>query len=203
MEDTRPGGHFSEDLLEQYAFNRMREPECARLEEHLLVCGSCRLRLSEIDGYIAVMKAAAVQPYKKPPERSWVRQTGPVRTLLVTSPLWVGGLALVAAGLFYSPTPHSMRPSEVELNSERGGASLMAHARAGALSLTIDATSLPKLPAYRLEIVNAEGGPVWQASVSPEGQRIQARVERSLKPGTYWVRLYGESLLREYGLDLN
>ena len=196
MEDTRPGGHFSEDQLELYAFNRMREPECAQLEEHLLVCGPCRSRLGEVDGYIAVMKAAAVHPLKKPPEKS--------RKLLLTSPLWVGGLALIAALLLYSPPRHSMQPSEIELKAERGGTSLIAHAPAGApLLLTMDATSLPKLPAYRLEVVNAEGGQIWQGSVASEGQRIRTRVQRNLKPGTYWVRLYGESLLREYGLELN
>jgi hypothetical protein len=196
VEDTRPGGHFSEDQLELYAFNRMPEPECARLEEHLLVCGRCQSRLSEMDGYIAVMKVAAVQPNKKPPERS--------RKLLLTSPLWVGGLALIVALCVYSPPRRSMQPSEVELQSLRGGASLMAHARAGApLSLSIDTASLPKMPAYRLEIVDANGGPVWQASVSSEGERIRTRVPRNLTRGTYWVRLYGDSLLREYGLELN
>src|SRR5260370_8793212 len=97
-----------------------------------------------------------------------------------------------------------MGPSEIELECQRGGACLMSHGRAGApLSLTIDATSLPRIPAYRLEIVDANGGPVWQSSVSSEGQRIRTRVDRSLKSGTYWVRLYGDSLLREYGLELN
>src|SRR5258708_1699993 len=97
----------------------MPEPECARLEEHLLVCGRCRSQLSEVDGYITVMKAAAVQPHKKPPARS--------RKLILTSPLWVGGLALAAALLFYSPPPRSMQPAEIELQSLRGGASLMSH----------------------------------------------------------------------------
>jgi hypothetical protein len=175
----------------------MREQECAQLEEHLLVCGQCRSRLNEMDGYIAVMKAAAIDPRKKPPERS--------RKLILTSPLWAGGLALIAALLFYPASPRPMQPAEIELQSLRGGpSSLMSHAPAGApLSLTIDATSLPKLPAYRLEIVDAHGGPVWQASVSPEGQRIRTRVPRNLSKGTYWVRLYGDTLLREYGLELN
>src|SRR6202011_3976817 len=107
---------------------------------------------------------------------------------------WVGGLALIVAVLFYSPGPRSMQPSEVELQSQRGGASLMAHAPAAApLSLTIDATSLPKVPAYRLEIVNANGGQVWQSSVRSEGQRIRTRVDRSFSKGTYWVRLYSST----------
>jgi hypothetical protein len=51
-------GCLPEELLEAYAFNRAREPEFAMLHEHLLICRVCRSRLSEIEIYIAVMKAA-------------------------------------------------------------------------------------------------------------------------------------------------
>jgi hypothetical protein len=196
VEDTRPGGHFSENQLELYAFNRLTEPEAAQLEEHLLICGSCQTRLTAVDNYIEVMKAAAVLPNKKPPERA--------RALLLTSPIWVGGLALIAALAIYSPPRPLSLAKEVELRSDRGGPSLMSHAPAGArLSLSIDATSLPKLPSYRLEVVNAQGGQVWQASVVCEERRIRTPLGANLKPGTYWVRLFGPALLREYGLELN
>jgi hypothetical protein len=196
VEDTRPGGHFSENQLELYAFNRLSEPEAAHLEEHLLICGACQMQLTAIDNYIEVMKAAVVLPAKKPPERA--------RALLLTSPIWVGGLVLITAMVMYSPPRRAGVPREVELRSDRGGASLISHAPAGArLSLTIDATSLPKLPSYRLEVVNANGSQVWQASVVCEERRIRTPLGANLKPGTYWVRLFGPALLREYGLELN
>ena len=43
------GGCLPKELLEAYAFNRMRSPEFALLEEHLLICRVCRSRLSEIE----------------------------------------------------------------------------------------------------------------------------------------------------------
>ena len=46
-------GCLPEELLETRAFNRMREPEFALLEEHLLICLVCRSRLSEIEIGIA------------------------------------------------------------------------------------------------------------------------------------------------------
>jgi predicted anti-sigma-YlaC factor YlaD len=69
LRKTTPNGHFSEDLLESYALNRMREPEVAPLEEHLLICAACRSRLSEIDGYIAGMKASIARVQRTPPRR--------------------------------------------------------------------------------------------------------------------------------------
>jgi hypothetical protein len=75
LENTRQSGHFSEDLLEEYAFKRTVEPVLAQLEEHLLACVACRSRLAEIDGYIKVVKAATAGTQKKPP-RSWAGSFG-------------------------------------------------------------------------------------------------------------------------------
>jgi hypothetical protein len=50
--------HPAEDRLEMYAMERPPEPEAAPLEEHLLVCKQCRVRLAEWDAYIAAVRAA-------------------------------------------------------------------------------------------------------------------------------------------------
>jgi hypothetical protein len=50
----------------------MQELEVEPLEEHLLICAACRSCLSEIDTYIAVMKAAAGGAQRKPPRRCGV-----------------------------------------------------------------------------------------------------------------------------------
>jgi predicted anti-sigma-YlaC factor YlaD len=51
--------HIDEDVLECYALGRIQDEErLAPIEEHLLVCESCRDRLGEMDQYLAVMKSA-------------------------------------------------------------------------------------------------------------------------------------------------
>ena len=69
LRKTKPSGHFSEDLLEAYALNRMQEPEVVLLEEHLLICAATRSCLSEIDGCIPAMKATVAGAKRTPPRR--------------------------------------------------------------------------------------------------------------------------------------
>ena len=51
--------HIGEDDLERYAMRTLPESACATLEEHLLICQSCRDRLQTTDEYVAAMTAAA------------------------------------------------------------------------------------------------------------------------------------------------
>jgi len=53
--------HPSEDLLEEYAFRRLREEEIAPLEEHLIFCSGCQETLAEIDEYKFLMRTAAAR----------------------------------------------------------------------------------------------------------------------------------------------
>ncbi len=53
-----PSECITDDLLEDYAFNRMQELECLRLGEHLLICAVCRASLIDIEDFLAAMKAA-------------------------------------------------------------------------------------------------------------------------------------------------
>jgi len=50
--------HISEDTLEKYALGRIPEVDFFPVEEHLLICLTCQIRLEEMDEYIKVMKAA-------------------------------------------------------------------------------------------------------------------------------------------------
>ena len=48
--------HPDEDVLEEYALNRLSEEVTAPLEEHLLVCDLCQaklLELARVDGFVA------------------------------------------------------------------------------------------------------------------------------------------------------
>jgi anti-sigma factor RsiW len=49
--------HISGDDLELYAMERLPESDTAPVEEHLLVCEECRVRLAEWDGYVRAMRS--------------------------------------------------------------------------------------------------------------------------------------------------
>ena len=51
--------HFKNDTLEKYALGRLPEARTASVEEHLLLCGSCREKLSEVDALIEALRLAA------------------------------------------------------------------------------------------------------------------------------------------------
>ncbi len=48
---------ISEDLLAQYAIERLPEAEAAAMEEHLLICVECQDRLQLTDDFIEVLRA--------------------------------------------------------------------------------------------------------------------------------------------------
>ena len=54
-----PGGmntnHILADTLEAYARGHLAEPQCALVEEHLLICVDCRNRLIEAERYVEAM----------------------------------------------------------------------------------------------------------------------------------------------------
>jgi predicted anti-sigma-YlaC factor YlaD len=51
--------HAAEDVLEQYAMDKLSEAEDVRLEEHLLVCSECRQRLEFLDEFVRSIRSAA------------------------------------------------------------------------------------------------------------------------------------------------
>jgi hypothetical protein len=50
--------HISDDDIESYATNRLPEDRSALVEEHLLICGACCLRVADADDFVAVLRAA-------------------------------------------------------------------------------------------------------------------------------------------------
>jgi len=58
----------SEDLLENYALQRLNEEESATVCEHLLVCSDCQEELEELEEYGRAMKreTARLMPPSQP-----------------------------------------------------------------------------------------------------------------------------------------
>lgn len=195
--------HADEGQLERYSLGAQGETDSARVEEHLLICESCRERLQETDVYTAAMRGAAqslrseAQDRARQPARPWL-------------PLWSDalavGLALLAVMLTWGPSvihksARELVPVVVLLETTRDSRTQTAPA-SRPLLLTADLTQLASYPAYRLEVVDAAGRRVVGSPPSPGSGKLSLPIAGGLARGAYYVRLYALSgeLLREFGL---
>jgi hypothetical protein len=166
----------------------------------LLVCCGCRSALEETQEFIRAAKVAAAE-YQTNPRRDWLDFA---RFYRLPKFVALAAAVLLVAVILWHRDP-AISAASVDLIALRGGAIPMAQARAGAeLDLRIDLTGLPALPAYRIEIVNADGRSTWTTTTAAGERTLIAHVPKRLARGIYWVRLYSESaeLLREFGLKL-
>jgi hypothetical protein len=69
--------------------------------------------------------------------------------------------------------------------------------------LNLDLISLPQSDTYKIQIVNGDGDRLWQKVVPAQGAEVSTNAA-ALRPGVYFVRVYGTSgeLLKEYALRL-
>ena len=70
--------HPSDEVIEEYRFDRLSEPATASVEEHLLVCVECQEALLNLDQFVMLMKQATARLRFKSKafseKRSWPRQ---------------------------------------------------------------------------------------------------------------------------------
>jgi len=207
--------HPTEDVLEEYAFNRLSEAETRLAEEHLLVCSACQKTLQELDEYIVLMKAATAgldenRPAEPPAGKSvsweqvgaWLIGLGPVPVTV-----WALVLGLVCISALASRSgprfPTNPTPVAVSLIALRGEGIATLVPAGATLDLAIDMTGLPAASSYRLEAVNGTGQPVWEGQAVAANGKLVAQMSKKLKLGIYWVRLYADGeLLREFGLNV-
>jgi len=214
--------HPSEDLLEEYSFGRVYEPALTEMEEHLLVCVSCQIKLEEVDEYRALMKSAAGtwerdrEAFRAGP----VSESGTSKRFAITrvpGVLLPGVLAaaVLMAVLVSANIPWRWRSippaTRVKLMAMRGGSSPggladgLAQAPAGnPLDLAMDGANLPPAQGYRLKVVNQSGQEIWSGAATVDGTQLSAHLAAGLRSGVYWVRLYSSSgdFLREFGMRL-
>ena len=229
--DARPlvPVHATEELLEEYSFGRICEPELGWLEDHLLICPRCQSDLEEIEEYKVFMRAglasfeadrlAAAGPVVLPARAdstvglwSSVRKAlsvyFPRHRLLGVEGLLAAALLFVGAGtaviLRMQSSPVAMAPvATIRLIALRGGEGDVARAPSGRpLELVFGRTDLAADLSYRAEVVDASGRQIWNGNVRIADQSLSMRVDGPLRAGAYWVRLYTSTgqLLREFGL---
>ncbi|MEO8131025.1 MAG: hypothetical protein ABI822_28260, partial [Bryobacteraceae bacterium] len=90
----------------------------------------------------------------------------------------------------------------------RGPESSVPHAKTNApIDLEFDVTDLPASPIYTIELVDRTGAVVRDFTNEPKSSKLNIRIGEKLRPGQYWIRLYGNSLktdlLREYALKVD
>jgi hypothetical protein len=198
--------HLAEDVLEEYAFDRLPEAQTAEVEEHLLVCAQCRESLEGVDEFILMAKFAAAEYQSRPAPRVWRFFEGTLGRAVLSG----SAAALCMVALIWWKAPRQeWQPGQtmVALSAMRGGDLLgMAHAPANrTLTLEIDLTGLPAAGSYRIQVVDAAGGAVWAASYEVHDSHLRPQVAKGLPAGIYWVRLYWQpaGLLREFGLRVD
>jgi len=193
---TERNSHAAEELLEQYSAGSLPETEVARVEEHLLICETCRERLVSIDDWVRSLRRASALLDREP---QGLRQR-------LRWPRWAPALAaalvLVCAGVALEWNHGSgVTPLAVALEATRGETAVQVPA-GRPLLIQPGLAGLPQFSEYRLDIVDTLGKRVRQATFAPE-QRAGAIVP-GIASGIYFVRLYNPAgqLLREYALKV-
>jgi hypothetical protein len=181
------GRHLEEEDVERYSMGTMSETESEPIEEHLLICASCRDRVEDHDLILRGIKSAAPT----------VRAAYGGRRFWSLPPVWLAAAASVvlAAVLLVRSGSLVGEPQTVRLEAMRGvGAKATANRP---LVLRPDLQGLPAYPKYRLEVVNELGRRVFETEI-----QSQATVP-GVPKGVYFVRLYSPAgeVLREYSVD--
>jgi len=55
------GRHIDDDEMERYSMGDAPQERVVQIEEHLLICESCRQRATQSDAYVAAMRRAAAE----------------------------------------------------------------------------------------------------------------------------------------------
>ena len=184
--------HHEEGRLEAYAAGTLAESHVPAVEEHLLVCTDCQQRLAETEAFLRAMRRAAA--------RARAKERQPVWKLLWLRPVWafaaVAVALVVGTGIEWRGRGTGV---EVAIEATRGPEARTAPT-GSPLRLSLDATGLPALADYRVEVVDETGRAAFAGSAARHGTRIGAAVPGGLREGRYFIRVYGQELLREYGL---
>jgi hypothetical protein len=194
--------HPSAGIVEQYSMGRLGGSELREFEEHMLMCEVCQDRLALEDAFTQGIRSAAEAPrHAASAPARWSFQLWPQPWVLAIAAAACGILILVA---FQSFSSHPIQaPALVLLETTRGTDSI-AISSGRPIMLALDLASLPRLPEYRLEVVDSAGRPALQSTAIPKDNQLRMLLARGLHAGVYFARVYAPSreLLREYALTV-
>jgi hypothetical protein len=190
--------HGTEEQLEQYALGRLAGADLISLEEHLLLCDACQIKLDDMGAFaIGMREALSLPPETAPAATSkdwfaWLRR--PVFAMAIA-----GAAALIAIVAVVSTGRTKVAPTAMlQLTAIRGEMPATSPAREYDLTLA-DAprTGGP----FRIDVVNGSGESVWKGPADSDSKGAEVKIDETLKQGEYFVRLYAASgqMLHEYG----
>ena len=190
--------HESDDQLELYALDRLSEEAVERVEEHLIVCEPCRMRLEDIGAFaLSMRKTLRTEPELVIPRRLGWFEGWHVR-------LAFGGAVAFAALLGFVATQNSQKVAlppvaALTLTAMRGAVPTVHPAKQLELELTG-----AEGDGMTVEVVDATGQLVWQGTPAVGNSMARVAVAKQLAAGSYFVRLKKPSgeLLHEYGFDV-
>jgi hypothetical protein len=105
---------------------------------------------------------------------------------------------MLAGTLYLQSVPQLAPLASLQLTATRGAMPTVRPSRETDITLA----DAPAGAALRAEIVDASGAPLWNGSIDAQTHRIA--LTQKLAPGSYFVRLFGDSgkLLHEYGFQV-
>jgi hypothetical protein len=187
--------HESEERLELYVLSRLPDSDVQQIEDHLFLCDTCRDRLEDIGSFaLTIREELRTQSVPAAASLDWFSWMRPRFAV-------AGAFAAVvlAVGIYWMGTGPKLAPvATLQLTAMRGEIQATGAAREFDLTLTdAPAAGGP----FRLEIVDASGTKVWNATPVTSAKGLEAKIATRLAPGIYFARLYGVTgqLLHEYG----
>jgi hypothetical protein len=198
---TDPASHPGDNLLEAYLMGTLQGDSIAELEEHLLSCHGCRLRMEERESFLLMFREAAGTMEMRPVRAA--HQPRNYRSLawgLAMSAAVVIGLVAVR-----HPSVSPAAPPAIVLHPFRGPQAPM-HIQSGInFLLILDAPPASSTRSYQVQFVDGGGHSFRTAQVEARADRLTLACDR-LARGVYWVRVYGSSVetapLMEYRLQV-
>jgi hypothetical protein len=194
--------HGTEEQIERYLLGNLSGLELAALEEHLLICESCRERTESAEAFAMAMRDAlnldAQSPQPVATRMNWLAWPG--RPAFQLAAAFV--VILAALAIFWGRGSGLPAVANLQLTATRGEMPSVKPARE--LDLALTGAPSDGGP-FRVELVNAQGRKVWDSLADSEGDAVLVKVSSRLQPGDYFVRLYAADgpMLHEYGFRVD
>jgi hypothetical protein len=201
--------HGTQDQLELYALGRLPDSDLPKLEEHLLVCTTCREELKGTEDFALGMREAPVKDVKDVRDvKIAAPQTGRMGwgwASFLRRPAFSMAFAfialLVVLGVFSNGRAKFAPSASLQLTAMRGEMPVTVAAREFDLTLSDG----PRVGGpFRIEVLNDMGASIWGGLAESGPAGVQFKLTQRLPQGDYFVRLYSVSgqVLHEYGFRI-